>query len=183
MRQARDGARRWDRYGCDMFLHVVAVANWDPDRVVMPWADQRLAALRRAGVTVEVLGIECVTDKRGYLQLWRAVGDRLARGDVDLVAPLYGSFLGLLCALRRVPCALSFAGSDLNGRTEPGRIGLHSLCVPASQLAAALAAGVSVRNPRMRDALWWPAARRRARVIPSGVDTTHFRPIPRDQAR
>src|SRR5689334_9943203 len=104
-----------------MRLRVLAVANWDPARLPTPWAEQRLAALRRAGLEVELLAVECVTDKRGYWKLWTSMSERLRRGDIDLVAPLYGSFLGLLCAARRgVKCAVSFAGSDLNGRTAPG---------------------------------------------------------------
>lgn len=182
MRFCRDGDRARAPYRFAM--RILAVANWDFEQLPTPWAAQRLDALRRLGFAIDVLGEDCVSDRRGYLRLWRALNKRLATGKYDLVAPLYGSFLGLLCAAqRRVPCALSFAGSDLNGRTEPGRLSLRSLCVPASQLAAFLAAGVSVPNAQMRAALWWPTARRAARVIPDGVDTRRFHPRPLSEAR
>lgn len=164
-------------------LRILAVANWDFDAVKVTWAVQRVAALRARGLEVEVLAEDCIEDKRGYLRLWRRLQRRLDEAPFDLVAPLYGSFLGLLCSLqRRVPCVISFAGSDLNGKTNLERTTLASLGVPASQLTAALSAGVSVRNREMRDAILWPPARRRAVVIGSGVDTAHFRPLPRDQA-
>jgi glycosyltransferase involved in cell wall biosynthesis len=167
-----------------MPIRLLVIANWNLDQQPTTWAIQRIRALEAAGVSVELLWRDCIQDPRGYLRLWRALDERLKRGDVDLVAPLYGSFLGLLCTLqRRVPCALSFAGSDLNGRVTPGRITLHSLCRPASQLSTVLAAGVSVCNPDMADSLWWPPARRQAQVIPDGVDTLRFRPLPRDEAR
>jgi glycosyltransferase involved in cell wall biosynthesis len=167
-----------------MSIRVLAVANWNLDRQPTSWAIQRVRALEAAGVEVEVLWEDCIDEPRGYLRLWRSLDERLRRGRVDLLAPLYGSFLGLLCTLqRRVPCVVSFAGSDLNGRVTPGRISVHSLCRPASQLAAMLAAGVSVCNPDMADSLWWPKARREAHVIPDGVDTRRFRPRPREEAR
>jgi hypothetical protein len=161
-------------------MRVLAVANWDPLRTPTSWAAQRLTSLRRAGVDVELLAIECVRDRRGYLRLWTALHERLARERFDVVAPLYGALLGLMCAAqRRVPCVISFAGSDLNG--EAGATG--ALARPVSQLSAVLARAVSVHNPRMRDTLWWPPARRRAQVLCDGVDTTRFFPRPRDEAR
>jgi glycosyltransferase involved in cell wall biosynthesis len=162
-------------------LRLLAVANWDFDRDPTPWATQRLAALRRAAVDVDLLAVACVGAPAGYLRLHRALRERLARCRYDLVAPLYGSLLGLVCAVQRqAPCALSFAGSDLNG--VPGSLSA-TLRTGASQLATLLARGVSVRNARMRRAILWPPARRHAWVIPSGVDVARFRPQPRALAR
>jgi hypothetical protein len=138
-------------------MRILAVANWGAGAPANSWASQRVEALRRAGVEVELLAEECVADRGGYLRLWRALDRRLRGGRFDLVAPLYGSLLGLMCAAQRhVPCVISFAGSDLNAR---------ALSQPVSQLSAMLARTVSVHNPRMREALWWPPARRRAHVL------------------
>ncbi len=166
-------------------MRVLAVANWDLDRVPTAWATMRVEALRRAGATVDILAIDCVSRRAGFVTLLRELRARLRDGDYDLVAPLYGSLLGLVCAVQQTPCALSFAGSDLNGtRRADGSLDWKSLGSRAfSQLAAALAGGVSVRTREMRDALWWPPARRRARVIGSGVDLARFQPRPRDEAR
>lgn len=159
-------------------MRVLAVANWDPTAKRIPWAEQRLDSLRRAGVEVDLLARACGADPLAYLGLWRAVDEQARARRYDLIAPLYGSVLGLVCALqRRAPCALSFAGSDLNG--SPAR----RLSVPVSQLAAALSTGVSVRSQAMRRALWWPGLRRSAWVIPSGVDTARFVPLDRAEAR
>ncbi len=167
-------------------LRVLAVANWDPARAEAPWAGQRVAALRAAGVEVDLLAEECVLDRGGFVRLWRRLDERLESGRYDVVAPLYGSLLGLLCASqRRVPCVLSLAGSDLHGAPSPrGGAALSSLPSRlASQLGAVLAGAVSVRSARMRSALWWPPARRRCEVIGSGVDVARFCPLPRDEAR
>ena len=167
-------------------LRVLAVANWDFYGDPTPWAVARLEALRRADALVDLLQEDCVTDRRGFLRLWRALDDRLARCDYDVVAPLYGSVLGLLCAAqRRVPCALSLAGSDLNGEPRAdGRLGFGALpSRAASHLASVLARGTSVRTRAMRDALLWPPARAGAEVIPSGVDLARFAPLDRAEAR
>lgn len=165
-------------------MRVLAVANWDPATTQQSWAGERLEALRRAGVEVELLAVECVRDRRGYLTLWRQLHERLAQSRYDLVAPLYGSLLGLLCAAqRRVPCVVSFAGSDLNGPPARRGRGALSASASASQLSALLARRVSVHNPGMRAALWWPPARRRAAVLCDGIDTARFRPLARDEAR
>lgn len=168
----------------DQPLKILAVANWDFEASPNPWAIQRVEALRAGGVEVEVLSEECVTDRRGYLRLWRRLNQRLTASHFDVVAPFYGSLNGLLCvSQRRVPVAIHFAGTDINGQPTPGRITLKSLAMPMSQLTAALANGVAVASRGMRESLWWPPARKAARVIEFGVDTRRFRPMPRDEAR
>ena len=158
-------------------MRILAVANWDPHAHPIPWAAERLRALQRAGVQVDLLA-RPTPDARSWLELVLALDARLHQRRYDAVAPLYGSLLGLICALqRRAPCVVSFAGSDLNGSPD------RRLSVPLSQLAAALACSVSVRTRAMRAALWWPRARDRARVIPSGVDVRRFRPRDRREAR
>ncbi|HEY2746451.1 MAG TPA: glycosyltransferase [Polyangia bacterium] len=169
-----------------MSLRVLAVANWDFYGNPTPWAIARLEALRRANAVVDLIAEDCVTDRRGFVRLWRALHDRLARIDYDVVAPMYGSALGLLCAAqRRVPCALSLAGSDLNGEPRAdGRLGWTAFpSRAASHLAAALAGGTSVRTRAMREALLWPPARAGAEVIASGVDLSWFTPFDRARAR
>ena len=165
-------------------LRVLAVANWDFYGNPTPWAVARLEALRRAEAVVDLLAEDCLTDRRGFLRLWRALNERLSRQAYDVVAPMYGSVLGLLCAVqRRVPCALSLAGSDLNGEPRAdGRLGWSAIpSRAASHLAAALAGGTSVRTRAMREALLWPPARAAAEVIASGVDLACF--VPFDCAR
>jgi hypothetical protein len=148
-------------------MRILAVAGWDPERTPWSWALERLRALDAAGVEIDLLTHACGRNHLGYFSLWRALHKRLDNGHYDLVAPLDGSLLGLLCTLqRRVPCVVSCAGSDT-----------------ATQLSALLASGVSVHNPRLLRALWWPPARRRARVLCDGVDPGRFSPRCRVQAR
>jgi hypothetical protein len=166
-------------------LRILMVANWDFEVSANPWAIQRMERLRAAGVDVEVLAVDCINDRGGYLKLWRALNARLKSAPrIDVVAPLYGSLLGLLCTLQwRAPVAIHFAGTDINGRPTPGKITMKSLSMPMSQVTAALSRGVAVANPDMREALWWPWARKSARVIEFGVDPGRFRPMARAEAR
>ena len=162
-------------------MRVLAVANWDPSVTRVAWAIQRLDSLRRHGVEVDLLAEPCANSRRGWLALRQRLDEKLVEERYDVVAPLYGSVLGLVCVerarARGLPCAMSFAGSDLNG--SPGR----QLSVPVSQLTALLASGVSVPTPAMRGSLWWPQARRTAQVIPDGIDASRFEPRDRAEAR
>jgi len=75
---------------------------------------------------------------------------------------------------------ITYRGSDLNvvpsangPRAFFGRI--------LSQFAALKAQRIICVSGKLRDQLWW--RRNRVTILPSGVDTEAFRPMPRDEAR
>ena len=146
-------------------------------------ADQ-VRGLEAIGVEVEVL----LADRRGdgraaYRGLGRRVVKRLREGRYDLVHPMYGGVMAdaVTRAVRDRPVVVSFCGSDLLG-PAPGIGALASLSVRygvrASQRAAARAGAIIVKSENLRAALRRPEDRRRAQVIPNGVDLERFRPLP-----
>jgi glycosyltransferase involved in cell wall biosynthesis len=79
-----------------------------------------------------------------------------------------------------VPLMITFRGSDLN--KVPMASGLRpALGHLLSQLAALRAAWMVCVSRGLREQLWWK--RKCATVLPSGVDTDAFQPMPQAEAR
>jgi teichuronic acid biosynthesis glycosyltransferase TuaC len=167
-------------------LRLLAVADWSFARTRSPWAEERLAALRRAGVEVDLVDVDCVESRLGFVRLAAAIAGALRRRRYDAIMPLYGSLTAVLCALAPgVPLVAAFAGTDLNGELDgAGRQSGRALVgVALSQLATLRAAEVVVPVPSMVPRLWSAGWRGRAHVIPACVDTRRFAPLSRTDAR
>lgn len=86
-----------------------------------------------------------------------------------------GVFTALACG--HTPLVITYRGSDLNASaTARARIGRLF-----SQIAALKAARIVCVSRQLRERLWW--GKRRAIVLPSGVDRRVFCPEPRASAR
>ena len=94
----------------------------------------------------------------------------------------FGTMTSFVCAatFSTTPLVISFRGSDLNGDPE-GRLLRSLLGQLLSQISSLRATRIICMSGQLRDRLWWN--RRRAIVIPDGVDLELFRPQPKDQAR
>jgi glycosyltransferase involved in cell wall biosynthesis len=84
-----------------------------------------------------------------------------------------------------LPLVISYCGDDLNGTVGPaGGTTLKSMVIVLlSQLAAFRADAIICKSDRLRDRLWRGKDRRRAHVIPNGVDLARFCPGDRSAAR
>src|SRR5687768_1701080 len=138
--------------------------------------------LQAAGVEVEVFHFRGGQKFRNYVTAWARVRSRLMAGRYDLVHAQFGQS-GLLALPKRVPLIVTLRGDDLQGIiddrnaqiTIKGRI-LRRL----SRWVASRADAVIVVSDHMRAFLDQDV---RAHVIPSGLDLSSFRVIPRDEAR
>jgi teichuronic acid biosynthesis glycosyltransferase TuaC len=138
--------------------------------------------LRAAGVDVEVFHFRGGQKFRTYVTAWARVRSRLMAGRYDLVHAQFGQS-GLLALPKRVPLIVTLRGDDLQGIiddrnaqiTIKGRI-LQRL----SRWVASRADAVIVVSDHMR-AFLDPGVH--AHVIPSGLDLSVFRLIPRAEAR
>jgi teichuronic acid biosynthesis glycosyltransferase TuaC len=151
---------------------VLAVTNTYPTQNTpgdTPCIRDQIRALRARGIDVDLLHIER-RNKRNYLRAaWRLAGPALRRRRYDLVHAYYGH-CGLVARFQvQCPVVVTFRGSDLLSRRD-GTIG---------RLVARLAEGVIVMTDEMKLA----AGRPDARVIPFGVNTDIFHPVPREQAQ
>jgi teichuronic acid biosynthesis glycosyltransferase TuaC len=145
---------------------------------------RELGALRALGVEVE----EHETSyRRSPLASWAAYRARVRESRPDLVNVYFGSmgaFAATLACPR--PLVLTFGGSDLLGRARKDPLWEQVVMTAAavfSQVAAPNADAVVLRSEQLRRGLLLGHERRRATVVPAGVDTTLFRPLDRTAAR
>ena len=99
----------------------------------------------------------------------------------DLVHVHYGTVSAFFCAATtRLPLVITYQGSDLNPcpGMSPIRWGIGRML---SQVAALRATRIICVSRELRDRLWWRS--HTAAVLPSGVDTAMFRPMPKSDAR
>jgi glycosyltransferase involved in cell wall biosynthesis len=99
----------------------------------------------------------------------------------DLIHVHYGTVTAFFCAmLTRRPLVINYRGSDLN--PCPGMNRARSLVGRwLSQFAALRASRIICVSKQLKERLWWNSAH--ARVLPSGVNTAVFRPMPKSEAR
>lgn len=148
----------------------------------MVFARRQAEALTRRGVRVECFYLQSRTSAR---VLWaEAVRFRQACRAFrpDIVHAHFGTVTAMFTVLATpgIPVMITYRGSDLNfvptangPRAWLGRI--------LSQLAALGAERIICVSGKLRDQLWW--RRNRTTILPSGVDTATFRPMPRDEVR
>lgn len=137
--------------------------------------------LRAAGVEVDVYAFVGRRGPLNYLRAWRDVQRRLARGGYDLMHAQWGQN-GLLAFPSRIPLVVTYRGGDLHGipdaqgrQTLLGRL-LQWIC----RVAARRADGVILVSAHMQEFLD-PGTP--THVIPSGLDFSLFRTIPKAEAR
>ncbi|HJR76191.1 MAG TPA: glycosyltransferase [Nitrospiraceae bacterium] len=99
----------------------------------------------------------------------------------DLVHVHYGTVSAFFCAATtRLPLIITYQGSDLNPCPGMSKVrwGFGRIL---SQFAALRASRIICVSRELRDRLWWKS--HTAAVLPSGVDTAMFRPMPKSKAR
>lgn len=133
---------------------------------------EQLAALEDQGVTSVVRspgGTPSPGESRSIARYVRLTARALqdSRDEYDLIHANYGLTAPAALLQRRLPVVLSLWGSDLYGRFAP-----------VSRFCSARSDEVIVMTDDMANKLGSPC-----HVIPHGVDTEMFRPLPTDEAR
>ena len=147
------------------------------------FVQRQVEALRRLGVPVAV---EVVAGDRGesdYFMGRPRVQRAIRKHRPDLLHYHYG-YTPLVAPFAGVPYVVTLCGDDLNGESD-GRGGITLKTRAGILVTQAFAAGarrVIVKSEAMRRRLW-PGARRKAEVLPNGVDTRLFSPGDRAAAR
>jgi len=138
--------------------------------------EQQVDALEARGVECTVLSVpgeyraESPRSVDDYLRFYPQILRELRRGEYDLVHANYGLVAPFALAQSNVPVVLTLWGSDLMG----DRGWLRAM----SRAGARLADAVVLPSPTMSPELGCEHA-----VVPFGVDTDLFEPMPRDRAR
>lgn len=164
-------------------LRILAVIPVSDARSAMIFAFRQMAAMAARGHTVEIFELSGRRNLFTLFGLLHTYRRRLRSFRPDVVHAHYGAMTGFFSvfgALGLAPVVLTFRGSDLNPvpsmplwKTAPS----HGL----SRLAALGADHVICVSAELRNRLW--LARSKSALIPTGVDTTIFRPSSRDAAR
>ena len=137
--------------------------------------------LQAAGVDVDVFHFTSAMRPSNYLRAWIDARRRTSRDRYDLVHAQFGQS-GLVALPKRLPLVVTFRGDDLQGIvgrdlrvTAAGRV-LQTV----SRMVARAADACIVVSEHMKAFLPRSVP---ATVIPSGLDFSQFRPMPRDDAR
>ncbi len=154
-----------------------------PDRpgYTTTFVRRQVDSLRAAGVEIEVFSFASGMRPSNYLRAWVGARRHMQRGDYDLVHAQFGQS-GLVALPKRLPLVVTFRGDDLEGivgddlrLTPAGRV----LKFVSQVVARAADACIVVSEHQKR--FLPPSAH--AHVIPSGLDFSVFRPMPRAEAR
>ncbi len=169
------------RPGASRPLRVLAVIPGSEERSSFIFARRQMSMVAELGVDVRTFWLGERTSPRGIVGELGRLRRAIAELAPDIVHAHYGTVTALVAALAGgPPLVVTFRGSDLNG--SAGVSGSRSRTgVLLSQVAALRAAGIICVSRRLREVLW--RRRGEAVVIPSGVDTAVFHPVPRADAR
>jgi glycosyltransferase involved in cell wall biosynthesis len=141
-------------------------------------------SLTRMGVTVDLFHVRGYRSKLNYVHGGMRALRWNAGLDYDLVHAHYGH-TGVLARLQvRRPVVVSYCGDDLLGTPDAdGSISGRSQVEVAVFRQLARTVDATITKSRAMEGVLPSECRSRNHVIPNGVDTTYFSPIPRDRAR
>jgi glycosyltransferase involved in cell wall biosynthesis len=148
----------------------------------MVFARRQAESLGAEGISVECFYLRSRTSPAVLLKEFMRFREVVRNFAPDVIHAQFGTVTALFSALassRKTPLVVTFRGTDLNWAPNGGLRGLLGRLF--SQLAALRADRVVCVSHHLRSRLWW--RRRRAKVMPSGVDTHRFRPFGRLNSR
>lgn len=168
-------------------IFMVAAGNMKngvPETV--SFVNSQAESLRQAGWNVFLSIVDDRTSIRGVLRNLRRIRAEVAHCKPGLIHAQYGSVTAALgyWVKGNLPLVVSFCGDDLLGTPNPGfQSRMRERCARAIGLLAAYGAtSIIVKSSNLLDAL--PARlRRKATVLPNGVDVGLFRPMDKGEAR
>jgi glycosyltransferase involved in cell wall biosynthesis len=145
----------------------------------------QIDSIAAAGHQTEVLFIDGRSSVWNYVRAAGELRRMLGERRFDLVHAHYGLSGMIARTQSRCPIVLSFCGDDLLGTSNGrgGKTAASRVIVGADQLLARSVARIIVKSRQMLERLRFDRARKRAVVIPNGVDFELFRPMDRLAAR
>lgn len=148
-------------------------------------ADNQRKSLERLDVEVDYTFLGNRKSPKKLVQSgWKLF--RLTKDEkIDLVHAMWGATTGLICVLfSNVPVIISFCGSDLLGNyASNGKSTLSGkLSSLLSKLSALFAGGIIVKSSHLKQSLW-PWTRKKAKIIPNGIDLQRFYPMEQKKAQ
>jgi glycosyltransferase involved in cell wall biosynthesis len=145
-----------------------------------PFIVRQVHSLEKAGVQVDVFPFRGGKNPANYWRAWRRVRAKIQEDSYDLIHAQFGQS-ALLALPKRIPLVITLRGSDVTGFIGPG--GRHTfsgwVLRQVSRFVVTQAEQVNVVAEHLTRYL----PKRSYHLIPSGLDLTMFRPMPREEAR
>lgn len=162
-------------------MRVLAVIPGTGEGMDMAFARKQADSLSGSGCDVSIYYISDRTSVLGLIKAMLGLRQRIKDFLPDVVHSHYGTISGFIsvCA-SSVPVVITFRGSDLNPVPSGGFLRTtfgHFL----SQVSAFFASGIICVSAELKRRLMF--GRNRAIVIPTGVNTDEFRPLPQSECR
>lgn len=162
---------------------LMITSEWPtPERPnAVPFVVRQVDFLRRAGLEVDVFHFRGGKNLFRYMQAWFRVRSTLAQTSYDLIHAQFGQS-GLLALFpKRLPLVVTFRGDDLEGIVGDDRKYMLAgkILRQVSQFVAKRADAVILVSAHFSKYL----SRKDVTVLPSGLDLTLFRTMPREEAR
>jgi glycosyltransferase involved in cell wall biosynthesis len=165
-------------------LHVLIVSNHREAQKKCPsssvWIDRQVAALRNLGLEVSTFDLGLSYSPIRVFQKLLELRSYVRLINPHLIHARYGTIVAAVSVLAGRPAVITYCGSDLNPGA-PVSLFRRYLGFLLSNLASLKAVGLICVSDPLRQALWW--RRKRAVVIPDGIDLNLFSPGAQDQAR
>jgi len=167
---------------CNSGLNVLAVIpGVNSDSIGMVFARRQMCAIEGLGFNVHRFFFSTRTALSGIVSEFRRLKAEIRLFNPDVIYCHYGTITAFItvCATSR-PVVIAFRGSDLNPVPSVSSLRVfvgHTL----SQLSALRATRIVCVSRGLMDRLLW--SKDKVTLIPTGVDTSLFKPIPISRAR
>ena len=159
---------------------LMITSEWPtPERPnAVPFLVRQVDFLRRAGVQVDVFHFYGGKNFFRYMRAWMRFRSTLERGTYDLIHAQFGQS-GLLALFpKRLPLLVTFRGDDLQGMSGKYELA-GKILRQVSRFVASQADAIILVSEHLSKFL----SRKDFTVLPSGLDLTLFRVLPREETR
>lgn len=162
-------------------IRVLAVIPGDGLGASFVFVRRQLRSLERIGVEVHEIYLRSRASPTSLIRTWRQLKREIAEFRPHILHSHYGTVTSFLCAMTEgAPLVITFRGSDLVPHPSAGWLRGQFTTV-LSQFSVLRARRVICVSCQLRDRLWW--GKRKAVVLPSGVNLKLFCPMPIQEAR
>lgn len=165
----------------DQKIRVLAVIPDGGNKASMIFVHRQMNSLKASSIDVGFFMLKSRTSLKMLCSDMIAFRQKIAMFKPDVIHAHYGTMTSLFCALGTYkPLLITFRGSDLNPTSGENvfHTGIKHLL---SQLSTLRAKHIICVSQKLKNRLWWKSDK--VSIMPSGVDTSIFKPLPIKFAR
>lgn len=172
----------WPNNGRDLKkIRILAVIPDGKNKNSMIFSYRQMHSLKTSSIDVDLFILKSRTSLKSLFFDMIAFRKKIAAFKPDIVHAQYGTMTSFFCAvITNKPLVVTFRGSDINPVSGQNAflIGIKHLL---SQLSTFRVGHIICVSQEMKERLWW--ASHKASVMPTGVDSSIFKPLEMKFAR